>query len=47
MGIPLYETEMANHSLETGDVDFDISVIRNTMKIVKAFAEKMNLGEKT
>ena len=44
MGIPLYETEMANHSLETGDVDFDISVMRNTMKIVKAYAENKAEG---
>lgn len=39
MGIPLYETENANHSLETGDVDFDIETMRKTMKIVKAYAE--------
>ena len=44
MGIPLYETEMANHSLETGDVDVDISVMRNTMKIVKAYAENKAEG---
>ena len=41
MGIPLYETEKANHSLETGDVDLDIQNMRNTMKIVKAYV----LGE--
>lgn len=40
-GIPLYETENANHSLETGDVGFDIETVRNTMKIVRAFV----LGE--
>lgn len=39
MGIPLYEMENANHSLETGDVDFDIETMRKTMKIVKAYAE--------
>jgi len=39
VGIPLYETENANHSLETGDVDFDIKVMRNTMKIVKKYIE--------
>lgn len=39
MGIPLYETEGANHSLETGDVDADIRTIRKTMKIVREFAE--------
>lgn len=38
--IPLYETENANHSLETGDVDFDIRTMRATMRIVKAYAEK-------
>ena len=44
MGIPLYETEKANHSLETGDVDFDIKTMRKTMKIVKAYAEKADSG---
>ncbi len=39
MNIPLYETEGANHSLETGDVDFDIETMRNTMRIVRAYAE--------
>ena len=43
MGIPLYETENANHSLETGDVDFDIKNMRKTMKIVRAFALKEDL----
>ena len=41
LGIPLYETEGANHSLETGDVDRDIKNMRKTMKIVRAYA----LGE--
>ena len=41
MDIPLYETEKANHSLETGDVDLDIQNMRKTMKIVRAYA----LGE--
>ena len=40
-GIPLYETEGANHSLETGDVDFDIKNLRKVMKTVRAYA----LGE--
>ena len=40
-GIPLYETENANHSLETGDVDLGIKNIRKTMKIVRAYV----LGE--
>ena len=43
MGIPLYETENANHSLETGDVDFDIKNMRKTIKIVRAFALKEDL----
>ncbi len=38
LGIPLYETEKANHSLETGDIDTDLKTIRKTMKIVRAFA---------
>ena len=37
--IPLYETENANHSLETGDVDLDIRNMRKMMKIIKAYAE--------
>ena len=41
LGIPLYETEGANHSLETGDVDFDIKNLRKVMKTVRAYA----LGE--
>ena len=41
LGIPLYETEGANHSLETGDVDRDIKNMRKTMKTVRAYA----LGE--
>ncbi len=36
--IPLYETEGANHSLETGDVDADIREMRKVMKTVRAFA---------
>ena len=39
MGITLYETEGANHSLETGDVDEDIKTVRKAMKIVRDFAE--------
>lgn len=38
LGIPLYETEDANHSLETGDVDRDIAELRRVMEIVKAYA---------
>ena len=36
--IPLYETEDANHSLETGDVDQDIKELRKVMKLVQDFA---------
>ena len=39
LGIPLYLTEGANHSLETGDVDFDIGNTRKVMQIVKAYAD--------
>lgn len=38
MGIPLVETEGANHSLETGDVEKDIKEIRKVMKAVREFA---------
>jgi phosphoglycolate phosphatase len=37
-GIPLYLTEGANHSLETGDVEFDIEIIQKTMKIIQEYA---------
>ena len=37
LNIPLYLTENANHSLETGDVDADIAEIRNVMRIVSSF----------
>jgi hypothetical protein len=39
-GIPLRETENANHSLETGDVDEDIREMRKVIKAVREFAEK-------
>ena len=38
LNIPLYETENANHSLETGDVDEDIKELRKVMGIVREFA---------
>ena len=41
-GIPLYETEKANHSLETGEIDFDIENLRKTMQIVKAYVLEEN-----
>jgi len=37
LGLPLFETEGANHSLETGDVDADIKEIRSVMKTVRKF----------
>lgn len=40
LGIPLYETENANHSLETGDVSKDIKEMRKIMKIVREYAEQ-------
>ena len=40
LGIPLFETENANHSLETGDVDADIKEMRKVMKKVREFAER-------
>ena len=40
LGIPLYETEGANHSLETGDVEQDIKELRKIMKAVREYAEK-------
>jgi hypothetical protein len=46
MGIPLVETKKANHSLETGDVDFDIKNMRNTMKTVKAYVLREDLPER-
>ncbi len=40
MRIPLYETEGADHSLETGDVDRDIAEMRRIMGIVKEYARQ-------
>ena len=37
LDIPLYETEGANHSLETGNVDTDIREMQKVMKIVKEY----------
>ena len=38
MGIPLYETPGANHSLETGDVEKDIAELQKIMKILRDFS---------
>ena len=43
LGIPLHETEGANHSLETGNVDADIKTLRKTMKILREYVEKDSL----
>lgn len=37
-GLPLYITENANHSLETGDIESDIDTVKTAMKIVKEYA---------
>lgn len=43
--IPLYETEGANHSLETGDVEQDIRELRKVMKTVREFIERKGGAE--
>ena len=40
--IPLYKTEGANHSLETGNVDADIENLRTTMKIVREYVNEQS-----
>ena len=37
LDIPLFETGNANHSLETGDVDADLTEMRKVMKTVRSF----------
>ena len=39
LGIPLYETDGGNHSLETGDVDADIGTMQKTIRIVRSFVK--------
>ena len=41
-GIPLYLTEGANHSLETGDVLRDIATLARTMETIDSFIESAN-----
>ena len=36
-GIPLYLTEAANHSLETGDVPRDVGILRETLDRISKF----------
>lgn len=43
-GLPLYITENANHSLETGDVEADIDTVRKAMRIVKEYAQRGEAG---
>ncbi len=38
-GLPLYLTENANHSLETGHIDTDIDTVKVAMKLVREYAE--------
>lgn len=38
--LPLYITEQANHSLETGNLDTDLDTVRSAMKLVREYAEK-------
>lgn len=35
--VPLFLTKNANHSLETGDIQVDLSIIKNTMEHVERF----------
>ncbi len=37
-GIPLYLTEGANHSLETGDVEADLEIMKKVMRTVREYA---------
>ena len=36
-GLSLYEIEGANHSLEKGDIEFDIEAIKKTMRIIREY----------
>ena len=41
-GIPLYLTEGANHSLETGDVRRDVDILRDAILRIEAFIREIN-----
>jgi len=41
-GIPLYLTEGANHSLETGDVRRDVAILRNTIRKNELYLRGIN-----
>lgn len=42
-GIPLYLTEGANHSLETGDVRRDVDILRDTIQRNESFIREISL----
>lgn len=39
LGLPLYKTEGANHSMETGDVKKDLKILQEIMGICEAFLQ--------
>ena len=41
LGIPLYETEGANHSLETGNILKDLDTLRDVMEKTKGYIQKI------
>ena len=40
--IPIYLTEGANHSLETGDVRCDVDILRDTIQRIETFIRKID-----
>ena len=40
--IPLYLTKGANHSLETGSVNRDMDILRDTIRRIEAFIREIN-----
>lgn len=45
-GLPLYVTENANHSLETGNIEADLDTMKATMKLVRDYAEQDPRGSR-
>ena len=43
-GLPLYITENANHSLETGDLETDLDTVKDAMRIVREYALRVPGG---
>jgi len=41
--IPLYLTEGANHSLETGDVERDVDILKTTIQRIESFIRGINV----